>query len=423
MEMKYLVKDALIYADIANGLSDGGKNEVQYFTNWATGYPVFKDFCTGLDLESLRKKDKHGNPLLFWDAVLKGDWDCVANFDVHAQDEIAAIRKFYPDKSVWGSGRGEKIEADRIFLKQLIEAVGLPVNPYKIVKGITALKEYIKKSPNKYVKLNIFRGDCESFFAKDLEYNRADFIRMEVALGPMAEETMFICEEPIDTDVEVGYDGFFNGKDYADKCFCGVEWHKNLYVAKVFNYEDLPEPIFETMEALAPVLEKMDFRGAISTEEKIVDFKKHYLLDICSRLPAPLSALYPVMIKNWPEFVYRTGLKEDCPLDINAKYVGCFALTSMRGLQEYLPIGLKKADRDKVRLQSVCMLDGKYHGVKGNETLAVLIAEGDTKEEVLEKIKDYSKLVDAPGLDRDAVDGIDKITEVFKDCAKSGIII
>ena len=421
--MNFLVKDALIYADIANGLADGGKNNVTYCTNWATGYPVFKDFAVGLDFEYLNKKDKHNNPLLFWDEVLKGNWDCVANFDVHSQDEIVAIRKFFPDKSVWGSGRGEKIEADRIFLKQLIEAVGLPVNPYKIVKGITALKEYIKSNPKKYVKLNIFRGDVESFFAKDLEYNRADFLRTEQSLGPKAEDTMFICEEPIETDVEIGFDGFFNGVNYGEKCFCGIEYHKNLYIAKVMEHDELPTPIYETMEALQPILEKMDYRGAISTEEKIVSDSKHYLLDICSRLPAPLSALYPVKIRNWAEFVYKTGLKQDCKMDIKAKYVGAFAISSMRGNTEYLPINVKKSDRDKVRFQSVCMLDGKYHGVKGNETMAVLIADGETKEEVVDKIKEYSKLVECPGGDTDSVDGIDKILEIFDDCEKSGISI
>lgn len=421
--MKFLVKDALIFMDIANALADKGNNEVFYFTNWQTGYPLFKDFCTGLDFEYLKKKNKHGNPLLFWEEVMKKDWDCVANFDVHNQDEIFALRQLFPNKSIWGAGRGEVLEADRIILKQWIETLGLPVNPYKVVKGVTALRSYIKENPNKYVKINIFRGDCESFCAKDIDYNRADFLKLEINLGAKAEDVLFIVEDPIDTEVEVGYDGFFNGHSYSDKCFLGVEYHKNLYIARVMDYDELPEPIYETLEAFSSLLEKMDYRGAISTEEKIVSFKEHYLIDVCSRLPSPLSALYPQFINNWAELVYKTGKKENCPLDIDVKYVGAFALESKRGEQEYLPISIKPSDRDKIKFQSACMVGDKYHSVKGNSIIATIVVGGDNPDECLEKIKEYSKLIDVPNLQYDDINGIDKIKEVLKKCKDVGISI
>ena len=417
--MKILIQDAGIFTDIAASLSDGGKNDVILCSPWQTVYPSWKDFSAGIGLNGVRKQDKHGNPLLFWEHV---DWaDCICNFDVGNNDQIGFLRKLYPNKSIWGSGRGERIENDRIFLKALIDALELDQVPHKVIKGITALKSYIKTNPDKYVKINVFRGDMESFHAVSEEDNRADFLKLELTLGPAAEDTLFIVEDMIDAPLELGYDGFFNGVDYADKCFCGVEYHRNLYLAKVMDYDELPDPIHTTMEALAPVLEKVDYRGAISTEERIVSLKEHYLIDVCSRLPSPLSALYPEMIKNWPEFVYKTGLKQSCPLDIDAKYVGAFALNSMRGKDEYLPINVKESDRDKIKFQSAMMHDGKYHGVKGNEIIATIVAGGDTKEEVLEKLKEYASLVSAPGLDNDAIEGIDKILEIFNDAEKIGI--
>jgi hypothetical protein len=397
--MKFLVNDAGIFTDIAVSLADGGKNDVVLCSPWQTVYPSWKDFAAGVGMKGVRKQNKHGNPLLFWEQV---EWaDCIANFDVGNNDQIAFLRKMFPKKSVWGSGRGERIENDRIFLKEMIKTLELDLVPYDVIKGITALKAHIKANPDKYVKINVFRGDMESFRAVSVEDNRADFLKLELALGPNAEETLFIVEDMIDAKVEIGYDGFFAGKDYADKCFCGIEYLKNLYIAKVFDYEDLPTPIFDTMEALAPVMEKVDYRGAVSTEERIVSMKEHYLIDICSRLPSPLSALYPEFIKNWPEFVYRTGLGEACPLDIDVKYVGAFALNAMRGKEEYLPIKVKESDRDKIKFQSVTMYNGKYHGVKGNEIISTVVAGGDSKEEVLDKLKEYSKLVDAPGLDKE----------------------
>jgi hypothetical protein len=419
--MKFLGTDAGIFTDIAASLADGGKNEVILTSPWQTVYPQRKDHAPGVGIKGLKKEDAHGNPLLFWDHV--ADADCIFNFDVGANDQIAFLRKLYPKKSTWGSGKGERIEADRIFLKKLIDALDLDQVPHVIIKGVTALKQHIKKNPNKYVKINLWRGDMESFHAVSEEDNRADFLKLELTLGPNAESTLFIVEDMIKAKAEIGYDGFFAGTDYADKCFCGIECAKNLYIAKVFDYDELPTPIHDTMEALAPVLEKVDYRGAISTEERMVSLKEHYLIDVCSRLPSPLSALYPEFINNWPEFVYQTGLGKACPLDIDVKYVGAFALSSMRGKDEYLPIKVKESDRDKIKFQSVTMHDGKYSGVKGNEIIATIVAGGDSKEEVLNKIKEYSKLVDAPGLDNDAVNGIDKILEQFDELGGIGITI
>ena len=419
--MKYLVNDAGIFTDIAASLSDGGKNDVVLCSPWQTVYPSWKDFSSGIGFQGIRKQDKNGNPLLFWEHI---EWaDCICNFDVGNNDQIGFLRKMYPNKSIWGSGRGERIENDRIFLKKLIDTLGLDQVPHKVIKGITALKAYIHTNPDKFVKINVFRGDMESFRAVDEDYNRADFLKLELTLGPAAEETLFIVEDMIDAKVEIGYDGFFAGTDYADKCFCGVEYAKNLYIARAMDYEELPDPIFDTMEALAPVLEKVDYRGAISTEERIVSQKEHYLIDVCSRLPSPLSALYPVFIKNWPEFVYKTGLKQECSVKIDTKYVGAFALTSQRGKEEYLPIEVKESDRDKIKFQSAMMRDGRYHGVKGNDIIATLVAGGDSKEEVIDKLKEYSTLVSAPGLDTDAVNGIEKILDIFKDAEKIGIKI
>jgi len=417
--MKFLVHDLGIFLEQANALAEGGKNEVIYCTPWASAYPKFADFCIGLDFEHVRKADKHGNPLLFWDWV---EWaDCVVSFDVHQNDELAYIRNKYPNKSTWGSGLGERLEADRIALKQWIKAIGLPMQKYAVVEGLTKLREYIKTNPDKFVKMNIFRGDMESFHAKDAEFNDLQFDKMAVAYGPKKESIKFMVEDMIDTDVEIGYDGFFNGMNYADKCFVGYEFHKNAYLAKVTDFEDLPDQIYETMDAFTPVLQKLDFRGALSTEEKIVSKTEHYFLDICSRLPSPLSQLYPVMIKNWAEVVYKFGLKQDVELDIENRYVGAIALESEYAKDNFLRIDVDKKNRDKIRFQSACMNAGKYYAVKGNSNVCVLVAGGDSVDDVLSKLKDYAKLVDGHGIDKDDVNGMDVMKEIIEKGKQVGI--
>ena len=419
--MNYLVRDAKIFMEQANALAEKGKNEVIYCSQWQTAYPKFEDFAVGLDFEYLKKKDKHGNPLLFGNFI---EWaDCICNFDVHMNDEIAFLRKKFPEKSVWGSGLGERLEADRIALKQWIETLGLPMQKWKAVVGVSALEKYIKEHPDQYVKLNIFRGDegMESFHAKDLESVQQKLLKMRVTYGPKAEDMPFVVEETIDTPVEIGYDGFFNGVNYADKCFLGYEYHKNLYIAKVIDFEELPEPLYETMDAFTPVLQKFDFRGALSTEEKIISPKEHYFLDICARLPSPLSALYPVMIKNWAELVYKFGKKEDVELDIDAKYVAAIALEVEDLEHDFVEVKIKPGSRDKVRLQCACQKDGRYYAVKGNKNACILVSSGNSVDEALAGLKKNAELVDADGIDKDDLNGIDIVKDIIAKGEKCGI--
>jgi hypothetical protein len=418
---KYLVKDMKIFMEQANALSDGGKNEVIYCPAWQTAYPKFEDFAVGINFEHLKTKDKDGLPLLFADYV---KWaDCICNFDVHGNEEIARARKEFPDKSVWGSGKGEKLEDNRLFLKKILEAINLQVQKWKAIKGVSALEAYIKQHPNQWVKLNIFRGDegAESFYAKDIESIQTNLLRLRLTYGPLCEDVTFIVEENIDTPVEIGYDGFFNGHNYADKCFLGYERHKNLYVAKVIDYEDLPIALYETQEALAPVLEKLEFRGALSTEEKIVSKKENYFLDICSRLPSPLSALYPVVIKNWAELVYGFGKGEDISLDIDAKYVAAMGLESEDLEKDFVEVKIKPNSRDKVRFQTACQKDGKYYAVRGNKMACILVAQGNSVDEVLKGLQKNADLVEADGIDKDDLNGIDIVKEVIEQGKGVGI--
>src|SRR5579859_5703937 len=60
-------------------------------------------------------------------------------------------------KAVWGAGQGEKMELDRAWMKDEMKKLGLPVGPWKRVKGMDALREYLKANKDQYVKVSEFR--------------------------------------------------------------------------------------------------------------------------------------------------------------------------------------------------------------------------------------------------------------------------
>jgi hypothetical protein len=311
------------------------------------------------------------------------------------------------------------LENDRVLLKEWCAALGLDVNPYIVIKGVDKLKEHLKSNKDKYVKINIFRGDMESFHSPDYESIESVLDELAVTLGSDKNEYDFIVEDKIDTDVEVGADVIFNGTDFLSPMFCGYELHKNLYVAHVT--ENLPKPLKETLDAFTPLLTKMGYRGAFSTEEKVVSAKEHYFIDACMRLPNPLSALYPVAIKNWADVVYQTGLGNDVDLEIKHKYVGAFGLTSLAAKDSYVKVNIKKGYEDKVRYQMVTGRGDKNYAVPGWEVVAILVAGGNSVDEVLDGLREAANGVDAHFLDKDPLEGINMIKSVIAKGEKVGI--
>lgn len=420
--MRFVCIDQGIFAEFANSLSQNGKHDVVYIPNWTKSHPTFVDNCVGENFEHLNKQNSFYNEdkTKCW-----LDWaDCIVNPDVFDNDWIQIFKKMYPNKSIFGSGMGEVLEDDRWKLKKVIAQANLPLQKSFHVKGIELLRKLITEKPGKYIKINIFRGDMESFFAKDIKSIEGKLHKLETLFGPLANEVEFVVEDVIDTDVEIGCDCFFNGIDYLPTCFMGYEYHKFFYLGKVMKMKDIPAPIKETMTALKPTLQKMDYRGALSTEEKIVSPKEHYFLDICSRLMNPGGICYGEWIKNLPEVVYKIGRKEMVDLACPDQYVGCILLDSKDAEDEFVYIDVKPENKDKIKIFCPFQTkNGSYYQVKGCPSTIVVTATGNSSKDVVDKLKKYSELVDASGLNKDVVNEMDVMYDIIEKGKTVGISI
>jgi hypothetical protein len=396
--MKILCLDNGLYPVLCEALSDGGKNEVRYFTPWAKPFPSIDDRMKGDGYGDLKKT------LHFFDHVKEADM--IVNFDVPSNDMISYLREQYKDKSIFGAGRGERLEHDRLFLKEWLEHYNLPVGPYKVVKGITALINYLKTNPDKWVKTNIFRDDLETFYFTNWDDDKYLLSEIEVTLGMLAETYTFIVEDSIPCKVQSGSDMFFANGRWIPFSW-GFEINKNLCVNKVItDIEDLPVVLQKNIDYLQGLMRKMDYRGAVSTEERITDKDTAYLIDFTARVPAPLGQMYPVFINNWPELCYKIGRNEEVEVDCDFDYIGAFALSSEHAKDHNLKIIVDEAHLKDVRFQMVAQNKDGYFAVKGNTGVCVLVAGGDSPQEVLYKIKAAGEYVDSFGLDKDDLDGI-----------------
>ena len=407
----FLTYDSGLYSSLAGGLTKHGDKSL-YFTPYsASFFPKYSDYAIG--------KGWCEKPLYFWDEVDKSD--CVVNFDVHGNDAIAFIRKHFPNKPCFGSGHGEKLENSRWQLKRIIEKLGLPLNKAVKLKGVHALCAYLEKNPNKYVKVDVFRGSINSFYAKDYKSVETLMEDWEHELGGFSEDFEFVVEDAIKSDNEWGVDTFFWGEDYVKPYIYGIELGKDSYIGKLS--ETLPKPLQETMDKLRPVLKELGWRGCVSTEEKVLSEKEHYFLDICARAPNPLGLLYPEIIENWPEMVYSIACGKKVELKTKVKYVGCVPIYSKHTVRNDVQVNFPEKYTKNVKFMTAYKKDGKCFAVKASpeEVACVVIAGSDTIDNLIKTLTDISGEIDCYGADKNAVTLLPKIKDIIANGKKAGI--
>jgi hypothetical protein len=128
------------------------------------------------------------------------------------------------------------------------------------------------------------------------------------------------------------------------------------------------------------------------------------------------------MIENWSEFIYELGLGHNVEPEIKHKYVGAFGLSSLAAKESYVKVNIKKGYEDKVRYQMVTGRGDKNYAVPGWEVVAILVAGGNTPEEVLDGLKEAAEGVDAHFLDKDTIEGIHMIKPDIEKAEKLGIM-
>lgn len=196
--------------------------------------------------------------------------------DADIQAELKAQGKF-----VFGSGEGEQIELDKWEYRNLAKKLGMNMPKTIMVKGVKALRENLKGTKNRYIKIHgDYRGDAESFCHESGDTSEPYLKYLEYNLGPMAEVMEFIIDDAVG-DVETGYDGYFINGKFPEIAAYGYEIKDKSYIGKVSKYDMMPKTIQDTNNKLAQAMKKCGYNGAFSSEVRVDKQKKGYLLDPC----------------------------------------------------------------------------------------------------------------------------------------------
>ena len=144
-----------LFVSIAERLGRDFK-KVYLYVPYAGNFPTMSKGMLGHGLENVERVDGIFGP--HFDSV-----DLFVFVDLgHAALQIH-LEKL--GKRVWGPRNAEEQEIYRELCKEKMEELGLPVQPWKIVKGVTELREHLGANENQLVKIDKWRGVTETFFA------------------------------------------------------------------------------------------------------------------------------------------------------------------------------------------------------------------------------------------------------------------
>lgn len=409
------VIDNGLFVDIALRIAPAFK-KVYYWSPWQSAFPSSSKMLPGDgfdEIERVRWK---------WDAIKKSD--LVIYPDVYYGDEQIAVAEM--GKRVWGARKGEMLELDRLKTKKILKAIGEPVGPYATVTGLANLRSYLKEHPNTWVKISSNRGDAETFHCETYELIEPRLDEMEHRLGAKKTVIEFIVEDSIDDAKEFGYDGFCIDGQWPVRSFFGIERKDELFIGRVVEWDEFPQVLKQSNEALSPYFKEKNYRGFYSSELRITEDEKAYLIDPCARAASPPHEIYMEIFDNWAEIFWKGANGELAVPNPVKKYGSCAMIHSSWASKNWLPLRFPEEVRPWVKLRNHCRIDGVDYFVPQPDSelpeIGAVVGLGDSREEAEEALRHNAEMIKAYDVDV-KLGSWDEVNDEIEEARKFGITI
>jgi hypothetical protein len=327
-------------------------------------------------------------------------------------------------KAVWGSRMGEDLEMFRHSTKKVMARLGLDVSPYVVLKGIDALRDYLKTHKGTHwVKLNIFRATFETFKAEDYRMVESRIDSIAHDLGPYKNDIEIIVEDDIPDALESGVDGYCIDGALPENILRGFEIKGEGYLGCMTKYSKLPPCITDFDKKMKPVLRAYGYRGSYSTEVRVTK-DKAFMIDFCGRNGSPPNEAYQVLFSNMADIVWYGAngkLVEPVPAK---KWAAEIMLYSAWAVKDWQPVIFPKEYAPYVKLRSATIKDGVYHVVPqviGTEEIGAAVGIGDSMDQAIKMATEVAESI--KGYDIDPKSGsMEDAKEEFDKARERGII-
>jgi hypothetical protein len=388
-----------------------------YCVPWEGPFPTSDKRMIGEGVSPLKRVDD-------WE-----DWEGKCDLYVFPDLYTASKQRNYREKGfrVWGCGDSEKVEINREFLKEQLERVGLPVIPWRPVKGCDKMKAWIKANPEDCVlKSSCFRGDIETFIHKKaLLKQTMQWIDKRASIVSVKRDRVVFLVEPFIPGVEPGYDGgVVAGPDteydgYWNNAGIGMEVKGDAIIERVFARDKMPSIMANVNKKMLKIFEELGCQGPYSWEGRIPEkdfelefdgklykFKKGeiYYNDATMRLPSPPTELMTEHITNWGEVVW--DMAEG--LEPNVEYEGEYGVelklhSSWLTEDSDLQIKIPEEDRRFIKIRNHYVDESGDYSISQDRTenAGAVIAIGDDLEKCMAEALERASRVEAYRLEYD----------------------
>lgn len=372
------------FISLADRLSRTYK-KVYYYSPFEQEFQGIKTSCIGDGLPRAERMDDFMHP----DVIKEVDLWCFPDIGYGGlQKYLRSIEKL-----VWGSMGASDLELYRTRFLKLMETLELPVVSYKKLVGLTALADYLKTVKNKWVKINRYREDMETWHHHEYKYSVRKLETLAVKFGGLKERVIFVVQDAIEDAREIGYDGLTVNGLYPAQSFSGYEKKNELYLGSLLDNSDLPDQVQLVNETMAPVYEEYQYRNFIATELRIKE-DVTYFIDPTMRMAGQTMEHQYETCLNLPEVILKGAAGEMIAPD----FTHLFAAEATIHYTEGEPDDWKVLDVPEkavpwTKLYHYCMADGLCHfPPHRTDEVGVICGAGDTVQEAIDNLKAHFAL-------------------------------
>ena len=307
--------------------------------------------------------------------------------------------------NVFGSGKGEQLELDRIGLKKILAKEGLPVGKHKILTGFDELIKYAQTPglPVQYVKIpGRYRANSETFRMENYQ-DRKDYIEvLKPDFGAYEKKVPVISEDEIPDCVEVGIDMQICGDKFPEIVSIGCEEKDVGYCMIMKPYKDLPKEITIVTDKLKPLFKYFNYAGDFSDEIRIGKDEVPYLMDCTCRSPNPASFSRYFEATNLAEVFYETAKGNPVSYKKPHKFYLEILIKSDWAKEHWQMVDVDPAFRDNYFFERLAIVDRKMyvipHQIKLNDVGSMVVG-GNTLDECYDKAEEVKKALKGSDLD------------------------
>lgn len=383
------VIDNGIFAEVARTLARSfGK--VYYTSPWVADFPT--SYHTEL-----------GEGFSDFDRV-PDIWDIVDDVDLFVFTDLnqGPLQEYLVSqgKRVWGSRNADELECYRTNAKEHFASLGIPQAEYEVVKGMDKLRKYVKSRGNDklWIKINLTRGDTETFCVEGYELSKNRLDALEAKLGPTAAYRDFVVEDNLPDTYDIAIDTFSIDGAYPDTAMLGIEQKDQGYVCHVKPWDEMPPALVDIYDKLSPTLEQYQFRNMFALESRAGDGVL-WLADPCCRLGSPVSELELELITNLPEIIWEGAGGKLVQPEYKAEY-GCEVLIKSDWIKHNpLLVEYPEEYRDQIKFRYASQFDDatwilpQEIGHDAGDDVGAIVAYGSSLEDCMEQVEEIGKQI------------------------------